>query len=59
VELEALNFCALETDPALFVRGAGRHATYVLVCVDDILVAGLDRKEFAVVKRLFGAVFDV
>jgi hypothetical protein len=31
----------------------------VLVWVDDILVAGLDREEIAAVKRLLGAVFDV
>jgi hypothetical protein len=41
------------------VKGAGRQATYVLVWVDDILVAGLDREEIAAVKRLLGAVFDV
>jgi hypothetical protein len=34
-ELEALGFRALETDPALFVMGAGRQATYVLVWVND------------------------
>jgi hypothetical protein len=58
-ELEALGFWASETDAALFVKGAGRQATYVLVLVDDILVAGLDREEIAAVKRLLGAVFDV
>jgi hypothetical protein len=58
-ELEALGFRASETDPALFVKGAGRQATYVLVWVDDILVAGLDREEIAAVKELLGAVFDV
>jgi hypothetical protein len=58
-ELEALGFRASEIDPALFVKGAGQQATYVLVWVDDILVAGLDREEIAVVKRLLGAVFDV
>jgi hypothetical protein len=59
VELEALGFRASETDPALFVKGAGRQATYVLVWVDDILVAGLDREEIAAVMELLGAVFDV
>jgi hypothetical protein len=39
-ELEALGFRASETDPALFVKGAGRQATYVLVWVDDILSQG-------------------
>jgi hypothetical protein len=58
-ELEALAFRALETDPALFMKGAGKQATYVLVWVDDILVAGLDREEIAAVKELLGAVFDV
>jgi hypothetical protein len=58
-ELEALGFRASETDPALFVKGAGGQATYVLVWVDDILVAGLDREEIAAVKRLLGAVFEV
>jgi hypothetical protein len=58
-ELEALGFRASETDPALFVKGAGRQAIYVLVWVDDILVAGLDREEIAAVKELLGAVFDV
>jgi hypothetical protein len=58
-ELEALAFRASETDPALFVKGAGRQATYVLVWVDDILVAGLDQEEIAAAKELLGAVFDV
>jgi hypothetical protein len=59
VELEALGFRASETDPALFVKGAGRQATYVLVWVDNILVARLDREEIAAMKRLLGLVFDV
>jgi hypothetical protein len=58
-ELEALGFRASETDPALFVIGARRQATYVLVWVRDILVAGLDREEIAAVKELLGAVFDI
>jgi hypothetical protein len=58
-ELEALGFRASETNPALFVKGAGRHATYVLVWDDDILVEGLDREEIAAVKKLLGAVVDV
>jgi hypothetical protein len=49
----------LKTDPALFVKGAARQATYVLIWVDDILVAGLNQEEIAVVKELLGAVFDV
>jgi hypothetical protein len=55
-ELEALGFRASETDPALIVKGARRQATYVLVWVDHILVAGLERKEIAAVKDLLGAV---
>jgi hypothetical protein len=31
----------------------------VLVWVDDLLVAGLDREEIEAVKELLGAVFDV
>jgi hypothetical protein len=58
-ELEALDFRASETDPALFVKGEGRQATYVLIWVDEILVAGLDREEIAAVKGLLEAVFDV
>jgi hypothetical protein len=58
-ELEALGFRASETDPALFMKGARRQATYVLVWVDDMLVAGLKREEIAAVKELLGAVFDV
>jgi hypothetical protein len=54
---KALGFRASETDPALFVKGAGRQATYVLVWVDDILVAGLEREKIAAVKRLLEAVF--
>jgi hypothetical protein len=59
VELEALGFRASEIDPMLFVKGAGRQATYVLVWVDDVRVAGLDREEIAAVKKLLGVVFDV
>jgi hypothetical protein len=58
-ELEALGFRALETDPALFVKGARKQATYVLVWVDDILVAQLDREEIAAVKKLLGVVFEI
>jgi hypothetical protein len=57
-KLEALGLRAWETDLALFVKGSGRQATYVLVWVDNILVAGLDREEIAAMKRLLGAVFD-
>jgi hypothetical protein len=46
-ELEALGFRTSKTNPTLFVKGAGRQATYVLVWVDKILVAGLDREEIA------------
>jgi hypothetical protein len=58
-ELKALGFHASVTNSALFVKGAGRQATYVLVWVDDVLVAGLDQEEIAAVKELLGAVFDV
>jgi hypothetical protein len=58
-EVEALGFRALETDLALFVKGAERQTIYVLVWVDNILVAGPDREEIAAVKRLLAAVFDV
>jgi hypothetical protein len=58
-ELEAPGFRALETNPALFVKGARSQATYVLVWVDNILVAGLDWEEIAAVKELLRAVFDV
>jgi hypothetical protein len=58
-ELEDLGFRASKTNPALFVKGAERQATYVLVWVDDILVAGLDQEEIAAVKEELGAVFDV
>jgi hypothetical protein len=53
-ELKALCFRASEIDPALFVKGAERQATYVLVWIDDILVAGLDREEIAAVKKKQG-----
>jgi hypothetical protein len=58
-ELEALGFRASKTDLALFVKGAGKQATYLLVWVDDTLVAGLDQEEIAAAKRLLGMVFDV
>jgi hypothetical protein len=58
-ELEGLEFRASETDPALFVKGMGCDATYILVWVDDILMAGKRMEEIAAVKRLLGEVFDV
>jgi hypothetical protein len=58
-ELEGLDFRASETDPALFVKGIGCDATYFLVWVDDILMAGKRMEEIAAVKRLLGEVFDV
>jgi hypothetical protein len=57
VELEALGFRAFETDPALFIKGAGRQPTYALVWVDEILVAGLDREEIAAVRDLGEATY--
>jgi hypothetical protein len=48
-----------ETDLALFVEAAKRRATYVLVWVDDILVAGLEPEEIAAMKELLGVVFNV
>jgi hypothetical protein len=58
-ELKGLEFRASETDPALFVKGMGCDATYILVWVDDILMAGKRMEEIAAVKRLLGEVFDV
>jgi hypothetical protein len=58
-ELEGLEFRASETDPALFVKGMECDATYILVWVDDILMAGKRMEETAAVKRLLEEVFDV
>jgi hypothetical protein len=43
----------------LFVKGAGRHATYELVWLDDILVVEFAQEEIAAVKELLGAVFAI
>ena len=58
-ELEGLGFRASKTDPALFVKGTGCDATYILVWVDDILMAGKGMEEIEAVKQLLGEVFDV
>jgi hypothetical protein len=58
-ELEGLEFRASETDPALFVKGMGCDATYILIWVDDILMAEKRMEEIPAVKRLLGEVFDV
>jgi hypothetical protein len=54
-----VGFRASETDPALFVKGTGCDATYILVWVDNILLAGKRMEEIVAVKRLLGEVFDV
>jgi hypothetical protein len=57
-ELVTLGFRAAEADPALFVRRVGEELTYVVVWVDDILVAGA-LEEVTAVKKLLAETFDV
>ena len=58
-ELEAAGYQASEADPGLFVLHNKTHTVYVLVYVDDILIAGPARANLTPIKTSLQQAFDV
>jgi len=58
-KLEALGFKASDADASLFVLDKGEHKVFMLVYVDDILVACKCGQAVRDVKQLVGSLFDV
>lgn len=57
--LEKMGFRASKADASLFVRGHGDDAVYLLVYVDDILIASKHLAAVAAVKAELGSIFTV
>jgi hypothetical protein len=57
--LEKMGFEASVADASLFVRNQGGHVVYLLVYVDDILIASQDLATVTTVKVELGSEFDV
>jgi hypothetical protein len=58
-ELEALGFTAIDSDPSFFVLSTGTETCYLLVYVDDLLVAAKSLKIAVLVKEKLMDVFDI
>ena len=58
-ELEAMGFTATEADASLFVRYHKDHAVYLLVYVDDILIASRSAESVKSVKDILTSTFDL
>eukprot|EP00879_Flechtneria_rotunda_P000030 GHRR01000048.1.p1 GENE.GHRR01000048.1~~GHRR01000048.1.p1 ORF type:complete len:438 (+),score=38.22 GHRR01000048.1:151-1464(+) len=58
-KLEAIGFKASDADASLFVLDKDKHMVYLLVYVDDILVASRSEQAVQHVKQLVGSLFDV
>ena len=57
-ELERLGFAAAAADPSLYVRRTGGHEVWLLVYVDDLLVASGNDKVLRAVKSALMGTFD-
>lgn len=57
-ELEAMGFTASQADPGLYVK-QGAHAVYLLVYVDDFLVASKSLECITEVKSALSMAFDI
>jgi hypothetical protein len=57
-QMVGLGFRASDADPSLYVRGAGDDLVYVLVYVDDLLIAAYDISTVQEVKSAIMASFD-
>ena len=57
-ELGAMGFTACDADAALFVRNGDKGNTYLLIYVDDILIAADTKREVEDVKAAIKQVFD-
>lgn len=58
-ELESLGFTASEADPGLYVQRTGGHDIYLLVYVDDILIASENMSGAERVKASLMSTFDI
>ncbi len=58
-ELERMGILATDADPSLFTLHTKNSVTYLLVYVDDILIAGKDNSVINSVKRTLATIFDV
>ena len=57
-ELEAMGFVASAADPALWVKSGKAGVVYLLVYVDDMLIATKSKEEMQRTKELVMRVFD-
>ena len=57
--LETMDFVASEADPGLFILRLNGTIVYILVYVDDLLVAGKDKASVDAVKKDLQSVFDI
>lgn len=58
-ELESMGFRASTADASLFVRNQGDNVEYMLIYVDDILIASKELTAVQAVKTELGSIFDV
>ena len=58
-ELEGIGFSAGESDPGLFILRKEDTRVFVLVWVDDMLIAGKDVHDIARVKERLMSIFDI
>lgn len=58
-ELTALGFKTSIADAGLFIHTEGNKKTYLLVYVDDILIASKDMENVQNVKTVLGSIFDI
>jgi hypothetical protein len=58
-QLEHMGICATEADPSLFTLHHKTDITYLLVYVDDILIAGKDMAVINDIKSNLSSIFDV
>jgi len=57
-ELEHMGFSASETDPGLFIKHLEEDYVYILVYVDDILIATKSKDNVKTVKDILMTTFD-
>jgi transposase InsO family protein len=58
-ELEAIGFTESSADPGLYILHGKEHSVYILVYVDDFLVASKDATMIKDVKSKLKSVFDI
>jgi hypothetical protein len=57
-ELSSMGFVASEADPSLWVLHYKDRSVYVLVYVDDLLIAGEQLSDVEQVKKMVMSAFD-